>query len=255
MLLTDIFSTPILLTIALITVLFACLVSYISYRMMEQDHKIASMTNLIQAMAEEMQYFRSKVSHSYDMESHVGGGQEIHTIHDLKTNGRINVSDDDSDHDSDDDSIDDSDDDSIDDSDDESIDDSDDESIDDSNNDSIADFNSNILNISLGDEIVTDNFISKQINHDINEVKNNQNEDINDLDQTVPVSSMDFLKVISINENIDVVDTKVETDINDLKKMSLNKLRHIVEEKALVVDASKLKKQELLKLLGYKLDE
>ena len=239
MLLTDIFSTPILLTIALITVLFACLVSYISYRMMEQDHKIASMTNLIQAMAEEMQYFRSKVSHSYDMESHVGGGQEIHTIHDLKTNGRINVSDDDSDHDSDDDSIDDS----------------DDESIDDSNNDSIADFNSNILNISLGDEIVTDNFISKQINHDINEVKNNQNEDINDLDQTVPVSSMDFLKVISINENIDVVDTKVETDINDLKKMSLNKLRHIVEEKALVVDASKLKKQELLKLLGYKLDE
>ena len=36
----------------------------------------------------------------------------------------------------------------------------------------------------------------------------------------------------------------------EYKKMSLNKLRELVVNKGLVVDSSKLKKNELLKLLG-----
>ena len=36
----------------------------------------------------------------------------------------------------------------------------------------------------------------------------------------------------------------------DYKKMTLNKLRSVVIEKELVADSSKLKKNELLKLLG-----
>ena len=52
---TDIiFSTSFLLTFTLIIMLFATLSTYITYRIMEYDHKIDSMMNLIQAMAEEM---------------------------------------------------------------------------------------------------------------------------------------------------------------------------------------------------------
>ena len=53
------------------------------------------------------------------------------------------------------------------------------------------------------------------------------------------------LKSISINENVS------SKGKEDYKKMSLNKLRDVVCAKGLVVDASKLKKNELLKLLGY----
>jgi hypothetical protein len=38
-------------------------------------------------------------------------------------------------------------------------------------------------------------------------------------------------------------------NVNDYKKMSINKLREVVIEKELITDASKLKKPELLKLL------
>ena len=39
-------------------------------------------------------------------------------------------------------------------------------------------------------------------------------------------------------------------EISDYKKMSLNKLRDTVVEKGLVIDASKLKKNDILKMLG-----
>jgi len=51
------------------------------------------------------------------------------------------------------------------------------------------------------------------------------------------------LKSISIDDNVS------SKGKEDYKKMSLNKLRDIVCAKGLVVDASKLKKNELLKLL------
>jgi hypothetical protein len=48
--------------------------------------------------------------------------------------------------------------------------------------------------------------------------------------------------------NINLEETKHES--TDYKKMSLSKLRSIVTEKGLTPDATKLKKNELLKLLG-----
>jgi len=49
----------------------------------------------------------------------------------------------------------------------------------------------------------------------------------------------------TININLD----EIHTDSVDYKKLPLPKLRSIVTDKGLVDDASKLKKQELLKLL------
>ena len=61
-------------------------------------------------------------------------------------------------------------------------------------------------------------------------------ENINDID-------------ISIKLTNDYAD-KDGKDKVDYKKMSLNKLREAVVEKGLVVDASKLKKNDILKMLG-----
>ena len=61
-------------------------------------------------------------------------------------------------------------------------------------------------------------------------------------------SEPDFLKNVSITDLGDIQEflaTKPE-----YKKLSLNKLRDVVVSKGLVSDASKLKKNDILKLLG-----
>jgi hypothetical protein len=51
-------------------------------------------------------------------------------------------------------------------------------------------------------------------------------------------------------KTISIMDLEESNKKPDYKKMSLNKLREVVAEKGLIVDASKMKKPELLKLLG-----
>ena len=58
--------------------------------------------------------------------------------------------------------------------------------------------------------------------------------------------NMDFLKTIHISN----LEEDENQNMNDFKKLSLNKLRNVVVEKGLVTDASKMKKPDLLKLLG-----
>jgi hypothetical protein len=66
--------------------------------------------------------------------------------------------------------------------------------------------------------------------------------------QTTDVKKIDnFMDLKSIN--ITLEETKTEQSI-DYKKMALPKLRSVVSEKGLSSDSSKLKKNELLKLLG-----
>ena len=84
---------------------------------------------------------------------------------------------------------------------------------------------------------------SENIGETETEHDNNDSFDLNlsNLEEDLDMS----LKSISIDTN---VSTNKEKD--DYKKMSLNKLRDLVCEKGLVKDSSKLKKNELLKLLG-----
>ena len=61
------------------------------------------------------------------------------------------------------------------------------------------------------------------------------------------------IKTINLLEKIDNKQNhlfKPYPDSIDYKKLTLSKLRSIVVEKELVADSSKLKKNELLKLLG-----
>jgi hypothetical protein len=71
-------------------------------------------------------------------------------------------------------------------------------------------------------------------------------EDASKLLEEITTNSTDLLKTI----NISSLEETHNFDYVDYKKMSLPKLKSVVTEKNLVSDASKLKKNELLKLLG-----
>ena len=62
MAISELFSASFLFSIAIIIILIGGIFAYVSYRMSEQDHKLNSMLGLISAMAEESQFFRSKLN-------------------------------------------------------------------------------------------------------------------------------------------------------------------------------------------------
>jgi hypothetical protein len=89
-------------------------------------------------------------------------------------------------------------------------------------------------------EVDLDDIIVYHNNNDYNNDDENNNNNTNDNYE----SYSDF-KTININ-----LEEHKNTEIIDYKKLPLNKLRNTVQEKGLATDASKLKKNEMLKLLG-----
>jgi hypothetical protein len=86
-------------------------------------------------------------------------------------------------------------------------------------------------------------FESEEIEHTNTNDLNLSN--LEDLDVSLKSIAIDMDISNTCDSNISVNKEK-----DDYKKLSLNKLRELVCEKGLVVDASKLKKNELLKMLG-----
>jgi hypothetical protein len=66
-------------------------------------------------------------------------------------------------------------------------------------------------------------------------------DNVNNNLKSINISSLEEEKPVEKNKNIEVI---------DYKKLSLNKLKSVVLEKGLTSDPSKLKKQDLLKLLN-----
>ena len=64
----DLLSSSFLFSIAIIIILIGGIFAYVSYRMSEQDHKMTSMLGLITTLAEELHFFRSKLSKSQHVE-------------------------------------------------------------------------------------------------------------------------------------------------------------------------------------------
>ena len=269
--LTDLFNPTFLIFLGILMLVAALIVVYFESRMREQNHKIASMLSLVSSLAEELNGVKFGLNHL----SMRGGSippafvPQNHLAQNLN-NSLIAVSDDD-DSGSDDD---DDEEESI--SDEESVSDEEEESISDEEEESISneEFNNGTdlkvfkLNISShdNDNFETediDNFETEELNDDqslsgnssitsvnktsellvsefINEIHNNNNENNNNEENVI--SQTEF-KTININleEHIDTL---------DYKKLQLAKLRSIVTEKGLSTDSNKLKKNELLKLLG-----
>ncbi len=108
---------------------------------------------------------------------------------------------------------------------------------------SINEANFNIEN----DLILNLHHLSNDVEIINNNIENNNSmEKENENTEIIEISQED-LKTININQ------TNLENSLNeslDFKKLPINKLRIIVAEKGLTNDTSKLKKNELLKLLG-----
>jgi len=262
----DLFNASFLFSIAITIILLGCIINYFSYKLSEQDHKLTSMVNLVSLLAQDLQFVKTKmhniqrpVETNLEYSSQLMGGQT--------TSELINVSDDDEDEEYEDVEVDDEEyvDDEVDDEEDDNEDDEEDddleltkiitleispEEMDDpdpykeaQNLDfdpvqDLADFEAEMTDLSEPNDIkMLDMMYHTQQNTE------NQLEETNiNLDELKP--SEDF-KSISITDLGDFDQSKT-----DYKKMSLNKLREVVVSKGIISDASKLKKNEILKMLG-----
>ena len=288
MAISDILSTSFLFSIAIIIILIGGVFAYVSYRMGEQDHKLNSMIGLVSTMAEESQFFRSKLNMlqqklstkdlpvvdqvQYASQMMVGGQDEL-----------INVSDDEED-DSDDDESDDLEDDESDDLEDDESDDLEDEDLEDDESDDLEDedleddeSDDKDLEEGRGEYIKRLNLTSaidespvkisyEEIDEDNTSFKETNNlvfDDIADFEATLEEADIqllaedtkdddNFLKNVSITglDNGILSLEEIVSNKNDYKKMSLNKLREVVVSKGFTSDASHLKKNQILKLLG-----
>jgi hypothetical protein len=233
MAISDIFSTSFLFSIGIIFILIGGIYIYFSQRFNEQDHKLNSMLGLISTMAAETQYFRSKLSQIQ---------QKINLNDDPLTpvfNGGslIDVSDDEYEQE-DEDTEDDEDDEDTEDED------QDDEDEDQDTEDQDTEVDEDQL---LSDEIEDLGQLINETNEIIKTVHLESPIGITNLDDNITLSNNDFLKNISMSELEEIEDSQKTTDY---KKMSLNKLRDIAVSTGLATDASKLKKNDILKLLN-----
>jgi hypothetical protein len=264
MVFSDIFSTSFLFSIAIIIILIAGIFAYVSYRMGEQDHKLNSMIGLVSTMAEETQFFRSKLNMlqqkilTPDLPTVDKVEYVSHMIGGTNKNELINVSDDEyaSDDSEDEDS---EDEDEDEDSEDEESEDEDSEDEDSEEEDEERD-NIKILDLSLANIDNQDDQNIEELSicdFDISDNDTNQVQEIKTIhleqpieldDKKISEDDISFLKNVSINDLGEVEDS--HTSKTDYKKMSLNKLRETAVSKGLISDASKLKKNEILKLLG-----
>uniref|UniRef100_A0A6C0EEV8 Rho termination factor N-terminal domain-containing protein n=1 Tax=viral metagenome TaxID=1070528 RepID=A0A6C0EEV8_9ZZZZ len=265
MAITDIFSTSLLISLAICLLLVGSVFMYFNQKIADQNHKITSMFDLVSTMAEEV---NSVKYHVQMVASRVGipmgmqpPQQQTQTqppvmnggvVNSFNTNSNlITISEDEEDDDEDSDDEDEEDDDDEDDEDNE--DDEDDEDDDDEDDDDEENSDDQDIKINEEDEdLDSENF--DNLNFEAV------------ADSALNESDMKNLKTININissndndndneeeieiESEDVSDVNIKNvEVLDYKKLSLNKLRSIVTEKGMVTDASKLKKHELLKLL------
>ena len=239
------FNTTFFISLAITLLAVSSIYIYINYHISQQDHKISSMLGVISTMAQEIDFFRKKLQSgpgSNQLEQNMN-----YTLHGGNLNTLIPVSDnedsanDESDNDSDEDEDSDS-----------------DESYESDDNEVDENINVKKLNINLG-EINNDNEIINITEDNIQDLDGFESDD--DMDMDIDDDDSVNTKYIKLSTNDDEDEKKNETldfkklNINieenvSFKNMSVNKLRSIISEKGLSKEPNKLKKNEILKLLG-----
>ena len=261
--LTDLFNPTFLMFLGILVLVVALLVVYFETKFREQNHKISSMLSLVSSLAEEVNGSKM-IIHQLTM-NHQPQNQPFFQYQQpnlekriVQNDNLILVSDDEEDSDDEEANESESDASEADDSDaaseisiDENVDDDDD-----SDNSVIEIGNSannndvKVLKLNIKDD---DNDDSES-GDDLEEMDNL--EDLEDLDDSstssvsIKEEKNDNIKSMDLKSiNITLEETKPEQPL-DYRKMALPKLRSVVAEKGLSSDSSKLKKNELLKLLG-----
>lgn len=236
------FNSKFLISLGLTLLLISFLYFYITNKFAEQDHKLNSMFSLVSTMAEEQQYFRAKLSNntpnvdraqfaSHMFQTHAIDENEDINKDDIMNEELISVSDNSSSaYDAEEES------------DTSSYYDHEDE------DDDIQVNNIDILNLGL---INPENINIKDEEHnDKNNLEIEMDNYNNDIDYVKTIHLEEPINIISeINDLNEINDITANSTKNDYKKMPLNKLRELVLEKGIVHDASKLKKNDILKIL------
>ena len=280
--LVDLFNPTFLMFLGILVLVVAVLVAYFESKLRDQNHKIASMLSLVSTLAEDMNGVKMGLNQLAEFNRTIGGNPPSNLTQPLETktvpfnpentlievsDGEYDDDDDDEDDDEDDDDDDYQDDDEYQDEDFNDSSDDDDGHLDisadvdlgivDSNNYADIDEDNDdlkVLTLNLTQETEThNNSVTKlQLNETDTELEpfmrddaNLNNENETNIDQTFNDISNNVSDLKSIHANLE----ETNTDHSDYKKLSLPKLRSIVTEKGLSQDASKLKKNELIKLL------
>ena len=264
--LADLFNPTFLMFLGILVLVAALLVVYFESKMRDQNHKIASMLSLVSTLAEDLNGVKMGVNHlahkyfRSDDEPEYSGGNNLEMNKTVHVNNLIEVSDDESDAESNNVENNDEDNTSVEDSEnndseyDEYESDSDNVKvlkINISQNEAESENNSYVNELAdLDGEFEPIDDVSELANEYVEEVldlkyDSDTKEEIKEDDKLITSSD---LKTISINLG---EENNLSGSI-DYKKLQLPKLRSIVTEKGLATssDAAKLKKNELLKLLG-----
>jgi hypothetical protein len=243
--------------------------------MSEQDHKLSSMVNLVSILAQDLHFVKNKINNSQNDEpnvlqysSQLVGGENISSLIDVSDNEDENENEDEDE---------DEDEDEEDDNEDEYDNEDEDENEDQDENDNLdftcenTEEHIKLLNLSLANDNIDNNFQFEELNNysdsaDVKKIyfindEENENENDNEIGKEENIveeegvtsetnninDDLQFLKNVSISDLGDIQDLTAKTEY---KKMSTNKLREVVVSKGIITDASKLKKNEILKLLG-----
>ena len=256
--LTDLFNPTFLIFLGILVLVVALLVVYFETKFREQNHKISSMLSLVSSLAEEVngtkmvihQLSMNQGPRFYQQQQHEPSLEKKI----IQTDNLITVSDDedsDSDDDSDSDAGSENSFDEI-----ESTQDSD--SDDDVSVIEIGDHNNDVKILKLNISSQSDDISQSDDNFDVDNL--DELDELDELDDSSDTESIkeknnlnetkNNIKSIDLKSiNITLEETKTEQPL-DYKKLSLAKLRSVVSEKGLASDSSKLKKNELFKLLG-----
>jgi len=243
----SLFNSTSLLFLGVLVLCCALLFAYFENKAREQNHKISSMLSLVSSLTEEVQSIKRHIQSGGG--SHNGGmvkqmyqnnmyEEEVQQGDEDEDEDLVSVSDDDGDDDLDEDDDDDEEEDEDEDEDDE---DDDNQVIEIGDNVKILTLLQPIELVSDGeddnteydaDDVLEDDDLKSVSSKDDKETKEEANE-------PEEVKMFD-LKSIHLEEPIVV----------DYKKLSIGKLRSLVAEKGIVEDTSRMKKPDLLKLLG-----
>ncbi len=259
--LADLFNPTFLMFLGILVLVVAMVVVYFESKMREQNHKINSMLSLVSTLAEDVGGLKWDFIKLQQLMHQVKyGGEPVYEtkrsnyLEEKRDTKLITVSDDESESDNESDS--------------------DNESLNDNDN---AYKNADAESVdSINDEYDEDDLSMNDLSDDTNEEENLEqikvfkinvdvenvesvNEDVEDLEDTESVDVEDVeekpleQEVISASE-LKTISINLEEPVEkiDYKKLQLPKLKSVVVEKGLATstEASKLKKGELLKLLG-----
>jgi hypothetical protein len=245
-----------------IIVLIIFIVKYLLNKIEEQSHKITSMFSIISTMAGELQLIKNVTSNQVNINQNKKIVIPDNDSYKGDDEGTVNDDDDDDDGETDDDTDEDTDEDNdFDDEDDDdentTVDDVDVEEVNleknnDNNNeiishkfsileDNVEDNNIKVINISDNYNILLSN--DENLNIDNENLDINVEKIDNDNEEKPLVIEKDGL------DNLKSINIISDNELQDYKKLSASQLKKIVEKKGLSVDTSKLKKNDLLKLL------